>query len=311
VGERLHVDDIDGDGNPEVLVDQSTINPVRRSLLTCLNRDGSLRWEFEYGRRKLWKGREFSLLYQAELVRVLKKREQSYIMVVGIHVPYFPSQVAFLDPRTGVAVGEYWHPGHLNVSSLVDLDGDGLEEILLGGVNNPGPGLGYPAIAVLPSPFLPGGPIGRSPSIDSWGGDERAYVLLPRSDVAECRQQLTVVSQFLVPEPGMIEVSVTGGEGRNPFDSWGGYYRLNFALRLLDFRPGEWMGSTHAKLQRDGQLDHPFGEAEMDALRRILYFNRAPDGNGSEVERLRVLSVQQQIADNETRGGTRPPASPE
>jgi hypothetical protein len=41
-----------------------------------------------------------------------------------------------LDGRTGRVLGTYLHPGHLNVISATDLDGDGVKEILAAGVNN-------------------------------------------------------------------------------------------------------------------------------------------------------------------------------
>jgi hypothetical protein len=46
----------------------------------------------------------------------------------------YPCRVAVLDPG-GRVTGEYLHPGHLDRLALLDLDGDGVEEVLAGGVD--------------------------------------------------------------------------------------------------------------------------------------------------------------------------------
>jgi hypothetical protein len=62
-----------------------------------------------------------------------------------IHLDDFPNQFAILDDK-GKTLKEYWHSGHLPVLEVNDVNGDGFEEILLGGVNN---GYGCATLVVL------------------------------------------------------------------------------------------------------------------------------------------------------------------
>jgi hypothetical protein len=54
--------------------------------------------------------------------------------VTSHHATFHPNQVALLSP-SGKLLGEYWHSGRLPNLEIVDLDGDGTPEILLGGVS--------------------------------------------------------------------------------------------------------------------------------------------------------------------------------
>ena len=52
------------------------------------------------------------------------------------HLAEFPNQFVLLDGKTGINKGEYWHSGFLSLINTMDLDRDGIDEILLGQVNN-------------------------------------------------------------------------------------------------------------------------------------------------------------------------------
>jgi hypothetical protein len=49
---------------------------------------------------------------------------------------YFPSLLQKIDTRTGQVLSQYYHAGHIRTLHLHDVDGDGIEEVLIGGVNN-------------------------------------------------------------------------------------------------------------------------------------------------------------------------------
>ena len=104
------------------------------------------------------------------------------IIVISVHRPSWPCQLALLDDR-GNLKGEYWNAGYFNDVTCVDLDGDGIKEIVAGGNNNE---YGLGCLAVL----SPGSISGASPrrsfdfrSTELKPGSELFYILLPRTDV--------------------------------------------------------------------------------------------------------------------------------
>jgi len=77
------------------------------------------------------------------------------IVVVGRHavlreLAFF----AFLDPQSGKMEGRVWHVGSIRQMLLIDLDGDGVEEVVVSGVNTSG--LDYPELT-RPSPQVADG----------------------------------------------------------------------------------------------------------------------------------------------------------
>jgi hypothetical protein len=289
-------EDLDFDGTKEILFSyrRKTSALPGDSKMICLNSDGSVRWQFTYGRRKRWGTRELAPLYAGAGFTVIKEGKKACVMTLAKHEPYFPAQVAFLDPKDGKPFWEYWHPGHLSQILRCDLDGDSVEEILLGGMNNPGPGLGYPALVVLKSPFRSIVPPPESwSSTDSWGGNEFAYLLFPRTDISEVLGIISEVQWLRARTDG-----VTVGAGMAPQAGLcaGSVYMLNFGLGIESLRELDCFRTTHDYLHREGKLNHPFSAADLESQRHVLRFRTAPDGNSPEIARMwadlgRVASV--------------------
>jgi hypothetical protein len=279
-------EDLDSDGVKEILFNYRRKGSALPgdSKMICLNSDGSVRWEFPYGRRKKWGSRELAPLYSGYGYAVIRDAKNCCVMTVAKQEPYFPAQVAFLDPKDGKPFWEYWHPGHLSQILCRDLDGDSVEEILLGGMNNPGPGLGYPALVVLKSPFRSTLPAAESwVSPDSWGGNEFAYLLFPRTDISEVLGIMSEVQWLRARTDG-----VTVGAGMPPQAGLcaGSVYVLNFGLEVESLRELDCFRTTHDYLASEGKLDHPLSKAELDGLTRVLRFKTAPDANSPEVARM-------------------------
>lgn len=178
--------DLDGDGRPELLYVHRPLNPApsgSRTLLYCFSSKGQLLWTFRAGRTvHTPAGREFGGDYHVNAIRVLKQpRPDGGLIVIGsFHNFSWPYQIQLLTAQ-GKQVAEYWHPGWLWKMDLADLDGDGFEEILLGGVNNSygeiqEDGLDYgPTLVVLDSRKVFGmGPV--------TGKDDRVVTGIPPAD---------------------------------------------------------------------------------------------------------------------------------
>jgi hypothetical protein len=105
------------------------------------------------------------------------------VFVIARH-DLFPSLVLKLDAKTGRELGHYIHAGHLEALQAVDLDDDGITEILLCGINN---AFRAACLVVLDPRFV----AGQSPSAGAYvledylPGLERAYMLIPKTIVGE------------------------------------------------------------------------------------------------------------------------------
>ena len=184
--------DLDGDGQTEVLFPFQEADPVGvgPSALYCFSSSGDLRWKRQLGREmRTVNGRHvFPADYQILWVKALRKSgPRGGVVVVGGHCGLTSLFVVELLDKSGKVVGEYYHPGWLYSAAVADLDGDGFEEVILGGVNNAYgnlPGTNYNmTIVVLDSRRLDGA--GPAPPNDDRrfaglpSGTERAVVLLP------------------------------------------------------------------------------------------------------------------------------------
>jgi hypothetical protein len=148
------IEDIDEDGQIEVLINfVPEERSAARARLICYAENGRLRWEYPLGRALSYQGRSFDERYIGRMIRLVRHPQQSYLEVVSAHELWYPTQVALLEPSSGKLIDEYWHPGSLRHCVLQDLDKDGLQELLLAGLNNPGLGLGHAAFLVLKVPF--------------------------------------------------------------------------------------------------------------------------------------------------------------
>ena len=280
--DKVVLADIDGDGRTEVLVNYLPEPAASGGSLMCFEQNGKLRWQARYGGPKTFGGRTFDASYCGRFVRPVRVGGRPLLLTVANHHLWYPSQVALRDPRTGRVVEEYWHPGAIHHYVLHDLDGDGQEEALLGGVNNPGTGLGHGALAVLKLPFSRAAR--RTPAPDDplpplSGGGEWAYLMFPTPDVATIMGVLPSVAALTVDPGGQIRVQIPLPEGG------GTVYSLGFDLRLQEFRFSDNFIPMHERYYRQRLLDHALSPAETASLGKVISLPAAPDGNSPELTR--------------------------
>lgn len=275
--------DVDSDGTEELLFNVVGSGELKAGgELICFDQKGRIRWRFAFGGRKTFQGVPLAGSYLGrDIMAPLPFEDRKLVLATAVHFPRFPTQVVLLDAISGRLVGEYWHPGHVTAVGVDDLDGDGqINDVLICGVNNPGPGLGHPFLARLEVPFEAIG--GRRDVFGEPGGKEKRYLLFPPVDIFRS-QGLVSFARELQIEPGSDEVMVSVAPYQTAATL---YYRFNEALELQAVLPSNAVISEHRRLKNAGVLDHTLSEPEIRSWSDVKAFATAPDGNSPEVEKL-------------------------
>ncbi len=152
---RPVITDIDGDGEKEALYPFRNLdNSEYPETLYCFDSHGSVLWTRQIGREiQTLGGRPYPRHYSLTWVGILghSTPEGGRVVVGGRRGGTSIFAVEVLTSR-GKVVGEYYHPGWLWAMGTMDLDQDGWDEIILGGVNNAHgnvPGFEHPLTLVV------------------------------------------------------------------------------------------------------------------------------------------------------------------
>ena len=270
------VRDVTGDGQAEVFFNYHPV-PSREEAgrLLCFSATGVVRWTFSYAAELTIGTRHFTPLYMGHHLRWVEVGGKSLVLIVLRHSTWFPARVVLLEPTLGHVRAEYWHPGFIEAVTLFDIDQDGVDELFLGGVNNPGPGPGHPSLAVLDLPFAE--PTTNLPNFFGGGNArERAYILFPHIDFLEAQRHMAVVN----------ELTTTGSRLRvkvRALDRAELIYDLTRDLTVRNVWPSDTTLQNHDAYYRAQGLPHVYSEAERDRWQTVLSFPTAPDGNSQAV----------------------------
>jgi len=137
---RPIIADIDDNGNKELLyVVHDNDGSADADTVYCFGHTGKVRWTHQIGRelQSISTARAYPKHYTITWISVLHRATSAGgKILVGGHRGGSSIFCVELLTSDGKVVGEYYHPGWLWAMGLMDLDGDGTEEIILGGVNN-------------------------------------------------------------------------------------------------------------------------------------------------------------------------------
>ena len=175
------------------------------------------------------------------------------IVVASNHATSWAQQVAILT-ADGRQVAEYWHPGWLRHMRITDLNGDGAEEIILGGVNNAYEQQGYAATLVVLDPARVFGqgpvPLGNTRRIkDVADGQESAVLLFPDIEPHTVPSLYCRVGGLMLPGDH-LEVEINAGR---PLDGTERrvHYQFDSHLQVTSITP---MGEVVARLEELGRI---------------------------------------------------------
>lgn len=138
IDERLFwFGDVDGDGNTEMLFGYNPRDGAGPGVLYCYSHSGAEKWRFVPGRQVRTRVKSFWPSFNISGIAVIQPSAKGpkQVVVSSHHALYYPTQVALLGANGQVA-REYWHAGWLASLKVGDIDGDGVPEILLGGIAN-------------------------------------------------------------------------------------------------------------------------------------------------------------------------------
>jgi len=263
--------DLDDDGAVETLFayvpfDFTSVG----TTLICFAADGSIRWEFVPGKTVSDSmRREYCPPYFISNVQAIRiPGSGSRVIVSSNHYIHNPNQVAMLN-TDGQLVSEYWHSGHLLSVVHADLNGDGIEEMLLAGVNN-----GYhQATLVIFDPRNVSG-ASAQPGRQILGlsaGTEKAVVLFPKTCVAKTALYNRAIDLRITQERRITVVVAEGvAELQNPGLM---IYELDYGLNVISARPDSRLQENHHLLEAQGLLDHSWAEDENERLRGQVVVN--------------------------------------
>ncbi len=181
------------------------------SRLVALGSDGEIRWEQPIGKPLRFSDWIESGSYEVlELRRAMLGAEREGIVVLSSHSSSWPGLLLVFDAKTGERVLDYVHAGPLVCVEIADFDGDGADEVIVGGTNvRTQPALQGHAAATLA--VLPITAKGRSPGMPEMldrnlaSGQELAYVRFPVSDVGGfLLEGRHTVRKLMVTERGTV-----------------------------------------------------------------------------------------------------------
>jgi hypothetical protein len=210
----LSVEDIDGKNlNSVLLVGPSGLGEFTNDTLYCFDRNGALRWKAGIGPMISF-GRTENKHHSRALIAdflVMRKapRLMPQIFVLANEKIYSPTKLVEVSPRNGTILQSYFNRGGCAIMLHKDIDLDGNEELLVGGVND---GFNRACLAIL-DPTNVGGsspvPPDEMPP-QGTGGREMYYLLFPRWGLGHLdgRRIYNDVRQLINPQGGGIDVAV-------------------------------------------------------------------------------------------------------
>jgi hypothetical protein len=247
----LVIRDINADGQNEVLFAvQKRDDAYGEGDLYCYSSHGEEMWHFHAGREMRFGGRTYSPDYRIYGFGLhdFNGDGRQEIAVISYHYPQWPCQLVLLDSR-GRTTGEFWNSGYLNDIAWQDLDSDGRQELIVGGVNNQ-----YGGCLIV---FEPARLEGCSPQsgefkADTWPpGSERFYVRFPRTDVSLALGDIV---------EGLQALGISGNNHLVAYTIYSLAFEFDFGLRCLSVDVGHGYMIRHNELRAAGKLRSSYND---------------------------------------------------
>lgn len=261
--------DLEGKGHSSVLFSYVPAGPQmsRPATLICYSDRGKEMWRWNPG-RELPELPGSPATYAIWAVGVLQPtaKTPARIVVMSQHQPWWPSQVALVDAN-GKTISEYWHSGGLNTMTLVDMDGDGREEIVAAGISE----YDHQATLVVLDPDrVFGASTEERPEFQIHGmgvAQEKLRLLFPRSDLNRALFQFNA-AMYPSVEHGSLRLTVA--ECITPTPGCRIYYEFDKNFRLIAaYAGGDEFRSAHERFYQTGKDAHKLTAQEQAAFLKV------------------------------------------
>ena len=263
--------DVNDDGKNEVVATFYWINSSTwKNALFCFSADGTVLWKYEQKQKPKFAGEQFpnDFLVRFFIVGDFDNDGKKDLFATAWQDDYYPNVLVRLDPKTGEPLAEYWHSGSISFLLHKDLDNDGIEEILLGGVNN---GLNRAALAVLDPRCISG----HAPTTQSYvpegvgQGTEKFYIVFPRSDLqilaGQKRNEMNMVK--LLPSGFETQIIEFVKDQRV-----GPIFQFNNAVECTKLNDEDQFVRVHQRLEEEGKLTKKLNVQYYEELRQGVQY---------------------------------------
>lgn len=258
--------DIDQDEKINVIFGVQTKNESGEKVL-CFDERGKLIWSFIPGRSIRFGDYLISEDFCVRLLRVVDLNQDGYleILIIANHKIHFPTRVVVLDYQ-GKIMGEYWNVGHLNCVEIVDLDGDGLQEIILGGVNN---SYRRACVLVLDIRKMSGcSPRNNDPCFicsELDRGTEKYYLLIPPNKLGRLLYLYETVESIDLFENNRLQICTNFSRI---------IYEFNYQLETTYVYLSDELIFKYEQLRREGKIKEPLDSLDTkQLLNDVLYWD--------------------------------------
>jgi hypothetical protein len=262
---NLILKDIDRDGHKEILFTTQTEDETREGMFFCFDHKGRLLWPFKAGRQMKYGNKVYSGDYRIKgiLADDLDDDGRLEVIICSVQRPDWPCQLVILR-SDGSMVGEYWNTGHFGDFAFIDLNEDGVKEIVATGVNNEHR---KGCVAVFDISAIRGGSPAISldfQSADLEPGSEICYILFPRTDIDLAENY---------PTESVVSVDVLDNH-RLSFktDNSNIYYEFSYRLKPLDLILGNDFIQKHAQARLAGKVTSELNDEYKENLERSFLF---------------------------------------
>lgn len=129
--------DLDNNGKLEILFSIQTHDEFNEERLFCFDSKGNKLWHYTTGKEIQYGDKIFSSDFRIFGFETCDFDSDGLteIFVISNHKPDFPTQLLVLSSE-GNKLGEYWNSGRLTDISFIDLNRDGIKDLIVPGMNN-------------------------------------------------------------------------------------------------------------------------------------------------------------------------------
>jgi hypothetical protein len=272
---RIRIEDLDGDGNREVVLAFIPAEPrFSGSTLWCFDHRGRARFTHRPGKSVRFGDRTYSPPWEIlDVFFSLDRPERRMLFVTWTHVQSgdFPCLLEKLSPD-GAVESEFWSAGF--ISSVTNGAMGGRPSIFVGAANNESGGT---SLAVFDADSVRGAaPATTSDKTcrDCPPGWPRTFIVFPRLEFKRLVGGFPFVTQVRQQSTGELRVFIDQSyEPEWPATQADVHYDLDAGFVPNKAEVGDRYLASHERLRAEGVLDHQFGESDARELWPVLMYD--------------------------------------